>query len=332
MYVISTRIACRLIDVAATRKVDIDGVLREVGITRALLDDVDGSVDAERYLMLWRVLVGRTDPRFPLEVAQHAHATHNLLRSVCGTCATVGAGLQRASQYLRVLTNSVAWPLIPAEDSLSLVVERPLAARLEHRYADVFGLAEVVQIARMFSQTPWKPREVRFAHEPDGQADALRSFFEAEVIFGAARTEMRIDLASLATPLQQADEAAMLHFQADAEQKLDEGAHPLTQTVATAIRRSLFSGDATIEYVAKQLGYSSRTLRRRLAEEQTTFQLLVDRVRTSLAKHHVAERKLATVEIAFLLGFSEVSAFHRAFRRWTGMTPGEYAVLTGRRR
>lgn len=329
--VISSRIVCRLVMVARDRGVDVDSLLQAVGIDRAVLDDVDGMVPSERYLALWTQCVERTDAVFPLDVARQAHETHNILRSVCGTCATVGEGLARASQYLRVLTNSVRWSLEPGEHTVALVVERSRWLP-EHRVTDEFALCEIVQAARVFSHAEWRPQAVHFRHPAHEGAAALREFFAAPVHFSSSRAELAISLASLAVPLRQADPVAMAYFQADAEHWLEEENKlgPLGREVGNVVRSALVTDGVSVDRVAKRFGMSSRTLRRRLAAESISFQEIVDRARCSLAKHHVGERKLATSEIAFLLGFSEASAFHRAFRRWTAMTPGEYAALTRR--
>ena len=81
----------------------------------------------------------------------------------------------------------------------------------------------------------------------------------------------------------------------------------------------------TLDEMAEALGTSGRTLRRRLQSEGQTFHGLLDEVRLAVAKRHIEARTLSLPELAFLLGFSEASAFHRAFRRWTGTTPQSYA-------
>jgi AraC-like DNA-binding protein len=81
--------------------------------------------------------------------------------------------------------------------------------------------------------------------------------------------------------------------------------------------------------VARPLGLSERTLQRRLRDEGTTFGALVDDVRLELARMYLGDPELAIFEVAFLLGYSEPSAFNRAFRRWTGASPSEHRRATG---
>jgi YesN/AraC family two-component response regulator len=100
------------------------------------------------------------------------------------------------------------------------------------------------------------------------------------------------------------------------------------ETTTGCLRRllgeELCGGDPTLEHLAERLHMSARTLHRRLGEESTTFRRVTTEVRRELAERHLRDRRLAIGEIGFLLGFSETSAFHRAFKRWTGWRPLAY--------
>ena len=114
--------------------------------------------------------------------------------------------------------------------------------------------------------------------------------------------------------------------------RASEGAAPLTPsgagTTTARLRRlvaeELCGGRPTLEHLATRLHMSGRTLHRRLGEEGTTFRRVVADVRRELAERHLREQRLAIGEIGFLLGFSEASVFHRAFKRWTGWRPLAY--------
>ena len=94
--------------------------------------------------------------------------------------------------------------------------------------------------------------------------------------------------------------------------------------VRSTIRRAVGSGDLGAEHAARSLGVSTRTLHRRLREQRTTYQRLLNDVRRDAALVHLEEGRLSLGEIAFVLGYSEPSAFHRAFKRWTGETAASY--------
>jgi AraC-like DNA-binding protein len=106
---------------------------------------------------------------------------------------------------------------------------------------------------------------------------------------------------------------------------------PKAEATTDAVRRHLASeldkGQPTLEQIAPRLHMSSRTLRRRLDEEGTSFRQILGEVRRELASRYLMEGRLSVGEIAFLLGFSEPSAFHRAFKQWTGHAPHAYRAL-----
>jgi len=91
--------------------------------------------------------------------------------------------------------------------------------------------------------------------------------------------------------------------------------------VQQLIRESLSDGDLTMETICQKLDNSSRALQRKLREEGTTYQKLLKETQFEVSKIYLQQPEVAICEISYLLGFSQPSAFHRAFRRWTGLTP-----------
>jgi AraC-like DNA-binding protein len=94
--------------------------------------------------------------------------------------------------------------------------------------------------------------------------------------------------------------------------------------VAVAVGYAIQRGSVGLEVVARELAIGSRTLQRRLATEGRTFRAVVDDARRELAQQYLADRGQSVADVALLLGFSEQAAFHRAFVRWTGITPGQF--------
>jgi AraC-like DNA-binding protein len=127
-------------------------------------------------------------------------------------------------------------------------------------------------------------------------------------------------------PTRRADPELSRHLQRHADHLLAQYTTPTT--FVDQIRRALLQGlhqqDLNAAMLAQQVGVSPRTLHRRLQEHGTSYQTLRDTVRSELAQSYLGERHLAIDEVAYLLGFAETSTFYRAFKRWTGVTPGEY--------
>jgi len=98
----------------------------------------------------------------------------------------------------------------------------------------------------------------------------------------------------------------------------------LIDQIRAIIGVELRHGDTSLDRVAERLDTSGRTLQRKLRDHGTSHQELLDQMRRDLAMRYLAEPHMAICEVAYLLGFSESSALHRAFKRWTGMTPNEF--------
>ena len=105
---------------------------------------------------------------------------------------------------------------------------------------------------------------------------------------------------------------------------------PETAVVDDHVRRvieaGLTAGEVTVGSVARALAMSTRTLQRRLARDGTSFRDLLDDVRRAAGARHLANPALSNAEVAYVLGFSELPAFHRACRRWFGRTPREFRM------
>src|SRR5262249_980547 len=122
-------------------------------------------------------------------------------------------------------------------------------------------------------------------------------------------------------PTADAGLRAILDRQADALLARLPAATGLTARARRAVVQALPDGKLGVADIARRLGTSGRSLQRGLLAESTSFQELVSEVRCQLAIGHLQYGRMTTAEIAFALGFSEPSAFQRAFRRWTGKTP-----------
>jgi AraC-like DNA-binding protein len=158
---------------------------------------------------------------------------------------------------------------------------------------------------------------------PEATAEYTRTFDGVPVQFGAAFSGFVFDRTFLDARLASAD--ARLHdvVVRHAESMLEElpRARRLTERVRGAIAAELAGGNPSVTQVAGRLHMSARTLERRLEREGATFSALLDDLRKRLALRYVGSQDLELAEVAFLLGFSQTTAFHRAFKRWTDETP-----------
>ena len=167
--------------------------------------------------------------------------------------------------------------------------------------------------------------EARFAHERDpAQAARLTIALGCPVRLGAADNALVFAYGPMAEPNIHADAHARQHFEAYLAETRDGPEESFPTLVARAIVPQLERGDLSQAAVAKLLGLSPRSLRRKLLEHDTSYQRVVTEARRTRAESLLADRRLAIYEVAFALGYEDVSTFNRAFRQWFGKSPRAY--------
>jgi AraC-like DNA-binding protein len=192
-------------------------------------------------------------------------------------------------------------------------------------------VAQWMMLGRSLVGRTWSPRRVAVRHEAPGDADAYERWFNAPVAFGAKRVEIVFDAQLLDLPVVGADPTLVRLLDRHIEQVLARlpRAASLVDRVRAEAARSISDGAApTAASIARALNMSERTLLRRLSEEDATPSDIIADVRRELASQYLRDPAVSITEAAFLLGYSEPSAFHRAFKRWTGVTPAEFRERT----
>ncbi|MDJ0922213.1 MAG: AraC family transcriptional regulator ligand-binding domain-containing protein [Henriciella sp.] len=234
----------------------------------------------------------------------------------------------RSERYGRVLGNAEVYRLEPGEAGVYYTLEKAGEDRLGMHMSNEASLAAVATISQEVSTAPFVPKAVYFKHMARGDPSAYEAHFGCPVYFGSARDALLVHEASLAAPNRLGDTTIAQFFDRHLEQELaglsdDTG---LEHRVRRAVAQALSEGIPSLSMIARGLGMSARTLQRRLAEQGRSFQSLVDLARRDLAEQLLRDTDYSLAEIAFLTGFSEQSAFTRAFKRWSGQTPRSYRL------
>lgn len=200
------------------------------------------------------------------------------------------------------------------------------------RYSNEYAIASALQHARRLTQRPIAPSRVWFAHPEPRGVEALRRFFGTQQIaFERPDSGLAFALEVVALPTRTDDARLLATAEALAERALRERppAADFTVTVVHRLKQELARGDAQVATVAGQMRLSPRTLQRRLEAEGTGFKEVLEVVRRDLAREWVRDGDLPLTEIAYRLGYSDAAAFSRAFKRWTGLSPGAYREGAG---
>ncbi len=301
-------------------------------LTPEIVADSDARVTPAQFCVAWAEAVRwSADSALALAIADATPpGAFGVVEYVCRSAPTLGEALRQWVRYLSILDDAVEVALVEEGDSASLrvVTESEAPAPASHELC----FALVVRNARLLLAGACRVNEVRFTHRAGrDHAERCRAYFEAPVVFGARVTELVLPKSLLATPLTSADPNLLLILLPAAEElRVRTPEHPpLTDQVRRALRSALTQGAGQLEDVAGRLGMTGRSLQRRLKDEGTSFQDVRDGVRRELADAYLG-RNMSFAEISFLLGFSEPSAFFRAFKRWTGTTPFERRATLGR--
>jgi AraC-like DNA-binding protein len=241
------------------------------------------------------------------------------------SAANVGEALHVGGRYMRLVSDALDFAVLKrgaeAEAHFDCRVALPRAA------ADYMVCAMLRTWAQAWPRFLGAETRVCFLHPAPTDLEPYREAFGTQQIqFSAPFLGFALPEASLSEPLEQADQGLHAVLRKSAELFLANlpRVESVTERVRALLITELASGHPGILHIAKQLRMSARTLGRRLEAEGTTFSELLDSLRHSLATRYLREHDMAIPDIALLTGFAQTNAFHRAFRRWTGMTPNEY--------
>ena len=279
----------------------------------------------------WAALLERAqhavqEPALGLAVgALIAPAHFGVLGYLTLCCANLGEALTRLRDYQRLVYDVNAGRLRLDADAATL--EWGDEAGRPGALVDECAIAALVANARDITALPGAaPLQVRFINPAPRSLAPYESFFGCPVAFGAPTTVVRLPLALLAQPLRQPDAALRELLEAQAHELLRRlpPKHDLEAALGDAIAGLLPGGRATLAACAGRLDTSARTLQRRLAAVDASFQSLLDRTRQQLVASYLADPRLKLSEVALLLGYADQAAFTRAFQRWHGCTPGQW--------
>lgn len=303
---------------------DVERIVRAAGVAPQTMSDPEARVPGETANALWDgVARASGDPDFGLHAAERMElGPLGLIEYLGRTSATLGEALRQVVRYVGILADPPEVSLSVAGDVAHFIVlrdaiPRPLAE---------FAMAMLAIRIRQIAGSDLDPLGVDFGHAAPASTDEHARIFRATVCFEQPRTAMLLPRRALDRPLLTAEPQLARILEQHARDLLERvGGHSsLVGRVYQAVAESLRGGPPSLDEVARRVGTSRRTLQRRLREAGTSHQALLDEVRRRLALFYVGEQGVPLGEVAYRLGFADPTAFHHAFKRWTGTTPAAY--------
>lgn len=330
---ISVKAVGKIVAAASERGVAPEELYRAVALDPALLADPDNRIPYSQVVEMYEQGARLTgDDAFGLHLSERiSPKIFDVLSYVLLNSATLGDAMRRVVRYHPIWNDGAEYSLVVEGARARLRYHYLCADGAERRQDCEMTLAITLRAGQFTTGVDWTPDEVSFQHPEPPDTSEHRRIFGCPVRFSQPFNEYSFDASLLELPAIEADPVLFELLERHAEELLAR--FPRRGGQADEVRRMLFEalrgGDPGLDAVARRLGFSARTLQRKLKDEGTSHQELLEEMRRDLSQRYLREPRMAICEVAYLLGFSEPSAFHRAFRRWTGTTPARFRQTVG---
>ena len=305
--------------------VEVDLLLRKAGLTHQQIDDPCARLPVKSQIRFVELAATTLkDECLGFHLAQKFDLRMGgLFYYVLASSDTLGEALQRGVRYSAIANEGITLRLGEGKD-IRINFEYAGVPRHSDRHQIEFSIVTLVRICRQLTNRHVRPSRVSLTHRGKDDVSELRTFFGSDVKFGAAVDEVAFPTSIKQMPVVGADpylNELLIKYCEEALAARSSKRSSFGSNVENAIALQLPHGKARVGEIARKLGVSQRTLARRLSSEGLTFASVLQRLKSDLAKRHLADETLSISEIAWLLGYRDVSAFTHAFKRWTGRAP-----------
>jgi len=305
---------------------DAEALRTAAGIPASALRAPDAVLPEAAFARLWEAAsraVGREE--LPTEAGLAVpFGAFGALDYIAGSSPDVATAFAALADHFRAVASGFGLEVEEVEGGgeVRIVHSRSLALR---DVSDEFTIAVLVGRFRSRPSLPFRPEAIRLTRPAPPGPTRHERLLGAPVVFGCSLSALRVPASSWRAPLPSADPALQRTLR-ELSARLDpgEGAAAVEQAVRARLRELLPEGRAGAAAVSRSLGMSERTLQRRLREAGRSFGEVVDRFREAEAERLLASGGPPLSEVALRLGFSDQSAFSRAFRRWKGTPPSAW--------
>lgn len=319
---ISTDILWKVVE---SRGHDPRTLFLEVGLDPDRAHDPNARISSSRIEQLQvRAAELLRDPCVGLYAVQFWHPSHlGPLGYAWLASSTLRAALGRLQRFIKMVTGIMVIRIEDTAEGLAVsFVAKPGYLDLPHRH-DFFA-ALVVHMCRMNFGDTLTPARVSFMHAPFPGSQAFDDYFRCRVTFAAPTNTVVFAAEDVDKRLPSGNpQLAHLHDQVIIRYIAGLDRDDIVQRAKAVILDQLQTGVLADDNVAEALHLSVRTLQRKLRDVGTSFRELLEQTRREVAEAYIRDRSVSLGEVAFMLGFSDASAFSRAYRRWTGKTPTE---------
>lgn len=283
-------------------------------VWREILDDIQSQVQS---------------PALGLDISKYVQPKHiGIIAYIAQSCDTLGEALTRYHDFHRLIYDGSPLKVEYYDEQHISVRWENLPTHLTTQITDEIAMAVVIQFLRQFISDDISLYQVNFIHHQPKNSMLYQAFFKCPVLFQQEKVELIFPISALAISFKRSDQTLQKLLMQQAQALLESlpNATQLDERLQQSILLGLQKNNYQIEAIAKQLNMSIRQLQRHLQSQNTTYQQRVQDVRQLLAFQYLQDPHLGLHEIALLLSYSEQSAFQRAFKQWTGLTPQQWRL------
>lgn len=323
-----------VIQFAAQHGINIENLYTNIGFDPELLKTPDKHIPRSLHYGIWHEVIRQTkNDNLGLHLGEAFSLSHyGIVGYVLLNCQTLNEVFEKFCKYTclfcqEMLTHLTLFDGLAFFECNSIPGCKPDEALLETaRYDTECTFASALPTIKSLTGKVLRPLEVWFRHQRPADLSEYERIFQCDVKFSMPVNRLIFDANCLNWSVLSSNANLLSFFEEQAEATLNQlnGDDLYTAKVSQAIVQKLKGELPTVNAIASDLTMSTRQLQRALKVEGTSFQKLLDQTRQNIALKYLKDPSTPIHSIAFLLGFSETSAFNRAFKRWTGKTPGDY--------
>jgi AraC-like DNA-binding protein len=326
-FTLTTGVLSQLLKYLKHLGVDADAVLRSAGADASLLLLPDARISAETYIKIEEEAVKASgDPYFGIHMGEYAEAGNwSIIGYMMMNCATLGEALLKAGKHSRIISTLIHASAFFKGRNIKITFSKDRRCPELSRHCFEAAISSSVRMARELCKTTVDPVEVGFTSSQPESPEEYRRIFRCPVLFNQKSCYIMLPAFALKLPVSCPNAGLLEYFEEYVRNYIAEidCNKPFSAEVTKRVVSGLDSSRLSVGRVSREMGVSTRTLQSRLKDEDTSFRNILENTRITLAKKYLKENH--TVEdITFMLGFREASVFRRTFKKWTGITPGEY--------
>lgn len=299
-------------------------LMAQVGIDHTLVFQQNGKMPFNQFVELLSLTADTLNiPDIAMRLAKYQDIfVISPLLPILARCSTVQEASEAIMKFFPLIISGGEVIIDHHIDTVQMTFECGQKSLLENKHFQDYTLASAYQITCLFLGKRFPLRSCHFIREASSESEVQQymEYFDCPVAFGSDRMSLYAD----SKILQESIEHVVQGLSVRISQYLKENDNAdIVENVSRVLNLSLASGGGHIDHVAKTLGYSSRTLQRKLKEKNTRFSSILDSVRFAMANQYLENTPYRLTDISDMLGYSNLSSFSRSYFRWSGVYPEE---------